>query len=160
MNVKYAGIVLIMVVIAALFFFSLQESKIGIFPEELGDMQIIEVGEGNMSRNEAIYAIIHILPLTDRYYAMYQSNNETMQIWVAEFDSHELAYETFEEIKNIKTQQELRVPGIKVPVVYVSLVDGRLQYHYLKKNRIFVFSFENDSVDYHMELIKEGMVNV
>ena len=158
MNIKYAGIALIL--IAALFFFSPQESKIGIFPEELGDMQIIEVGEGNMSRNEPIYVLFNLFPLTDRYYAMYQSSNDTMQIWVAEFDSHELAYKTFEEIKKIPTQQELHVPGIKSPVVYASLVDDRLQYHYLKKNRIFVFSFENDNVDYHMELVKEGMVNV
>ena len=87
MNIKYAGIALIL--IAALFFFSPQESKIGIFPEELGDMQIIEVGEGNMSRNEPIYVLFNLFPLTDRYYAMYQSSNDTMQIWVAEFDSHQ-----------------------------------------------------------------------
>ena len=158
MNLKYAGVALILIV--ALFFFFSQESKIGIFPEDLGDMHIIEVGKGNISRNEAIYAIFNLFPLTDRYYAMYQSNNDTMQIWVAEFDSNDLAYETFEEVKNIPTQEELRIPGITYPLVYVSLVDDKLQYHYIKKNRIFVLSFENDNVDYHMELIKEGMVNV
>ena len=158
MNIKYAGIALI--VIAALFFFSPQDGKIGIFPGELGDMQIVDVVEGNIPANEAIDVVLRRFPSEGRDYATYQSHNDTMQIWAEEFDSHDTAYEVFEHVKTIPYLKELNIPGIKSPVVQVNAVDGKVQYYYLKKNRIFVVRFEDDDMDYQMSIIKEVITNV
>ena len=158
MNINYAGIALI--VIAALFFFSPQEGKIGIFPEELGDMQIVDVVEKNIPANEAIDVVLRRFSSEGRDYATYQSHNDTMQIWAEEFDSHDTAYEVFENVKTIPYLKELKIPGIKSPVVQVNAVDDKVQYYYLKQNSIFVVRFENSDMDYQMSIIKEVIINV
>ena len=158
MNIEYAGIGLIL--IAALFFFSPQDLKIGIFSEELGDMQIVDVVEDNIPANEAIDVVLRRSPTIDRYYATDQSHNDTMQIWAEEFDSHDIAYKVFENVKTIPYLKELNIPGIKSPVVQVNAVDGKVQYYYLKKNRIFVVRFEDSDMDYQMSIIKDVIINV
>lgn len=158
MNIKYAGIVLIL--IAALFFLSPQEKKLGIFPEDIGDMQIVETAKDNMVRNEALDIVLDTFASTGRYYSKYQSRNDTMQIWVVEFDSHDTAYEAFEHVKRIPYLKDLNIPGIKSPVVQVNAVDDKVQYHYLKQNRIFAVRFENNDMDYQISIIKEGIINV
>ncbi|MCL7412751.1 MAG: hypothetical protein M8353_03920 [ANME-2 cluster archaeon] len=158
MNTKYAGIALIL--IAAILFFSPQDVKIGIFSEELGDMQIVDDVEDNIPANEAIDVVLRRFPSKGRYYATYQSHNDTMQIWAEEFDSHDTAYDVFENVKTIPYLKELNIPGMKSPVVQVNAVDGKTQYYYLKKDRIFVVRFENSDMDYQMSIIKEVITNV
>lgn len=158
MNTEYAGVALIL--IAAIIFFSPHNVKIGIFSEELGDMQIVDVVENNIPANEAIDVVLRNFFTTGRYYATYRSQNDTMQIWAEEFDSHETAYEAFENVKTIPYLYELNIPGIRSPVVQANSVDGKAHYYYLKKDRIFVVSFENNDMDYQMSIIKEVIINV
>ena len=158
MNIKYAGIALI--VIAALFFFSPQDVKYGIFPGDMGDMLIVESVEDNMIRNKALDVVLSPFVSTGEYYAKYQSHNDTMQIWVVEFDSHETAYDAFEHVKTMPYLKDLYIPGIRSPVVQVNAVDDKVQYHYLKKDRIFVVRFENSDTDYQMSIVKEVIIYV
>ena len=102
MKRTHRAIAIALIVMLAVSFLYLSDSRKSIFTEKVGDMTLSEydTGEAAAQQISKMYGIKDI-PLAKAYSAVYRSNRGTMRIWVAEAPDHNAANDAFNAMNSM-----------------------------------------------------------
>lgn len=92
----------ILIIVVAVSFLYLSDSRKSLFPERLGDMTLTryETGEAAAQQISSMDGLKDI-PLAKAYSAVYRSNKGSMRIWVAEASDHIAANDAYNAMNSM-----------------------------------------------------------
>lgn len=102
MKRKYILFIIILVVVLAVSFSYLTDSRKSIFTEKVGDMTLSGYDTGDVAAQQIskMYGIRNI-PIAKAYSAVYSSTRGTMRIWAVESPDHTVANDAFNAMNSM-----------------------------------------------------------
>ena len=151
---------------ALLYLWTQEERITGIFPEELGDMNLALYREGNaaMSEVKSLHRGLNF-ELENAYIANYRSSSGSKaKFWVSESKSSEEAESLLAAMNSRvgKTGMFSESTSENIEGTTIYFVTGLGEYHYfwVKDNRVIWVQINNSDKAYQLDIVKESLERV